>query len=278
MTEMTEWNATEHHRQSSPRWSFAEQQIARLNLSGRERVLDVGCGDGKITAAIAERVPGGSVVGIDVSRETISAALVGFAGPVRPNLRFEVADVRSLRYRREFDLIVSFNALDWVTDQGAALRSMRAALTLGGRMLLRFVSRGPRRSLEDVFEDVRAERRWARYFVGFSAPHVHFAPHEYGGLAARHGLRALRLAVHDEAWVFATGEAFAALCRASFAEWTRRLPEREAPVFIAEVLERYRQVASRPHDQAHTLRFYQMEVLLARMASADDLREAWSRA
>ena len=121
---MAEWNAGEYNRISRLHAALAEEQLGRLTLQGAERVLNVGCGDGKITAEIAARVPRNSVLGVDPSRNMIAFATGHFGPATGPNLRFEVADVRRLTYREEFDRVISFNALHWVPEQGAALRSM----------------------------------------------------------------------------------------------------------------------------------------------------------
>ena len=114
--------------------------------AGRNGVLDVGCGDGKITARIAGRVPRGSVLGVDPSRDMIAFASDHFPPSVGSNLRFEVADARRLPYRSEFDLVVSFNALHWVPEQEDALRSIRSALRPAGRAILHSSHRGSGRA------------------------------------------------------------------------------------------------------------------------------------
>src|SRR5262249_54615194 len=187
----------------------------------------------------------------------------GHFGPAaRPNLRFEVADVRRLTYRAEFDRVVSFNALHWVPEQGAALRSIRAALVDSGQALLRFVPEGRRKCLEDVLEDVRRAARWAGHFTGFAKPYAHFTPEAYRDLAGRNGFRVLRMGFEDRAWDFRTREEFVAFGRATFVEWTRYLPEGDWPAFIAEVLDRYRAVAADGPQEANTFKFYQLEVVL----------------
>src|SRR5215471_7996671 len=125
---MGEWNAGEYNRHSSLQAALAEEQLGRLTLEGAERILDIGCGDGKITAEIAARVPRGSVLGVDRSRDMIAFASSHFGPSARANLRFEVADARSLPYRGEFDLVVSVNALHCLPEQDSALGSIRAAL------------------------------------------------------------------------------------------------------------------------------------------------------
>src|SRR2546430_7948944 len=134
---------------------MAEEVLALLDLKGSERMLDVGFGDGKITAEIASRSPQGSVVGVDPSRDMISFAQHNFGPATRPNLRFEVADARCLPFQNEFDLVVSFNALHWIPEQDTALSSIRSTLISGGRAQLRLVAAGARKSLENVAEETR---------------------------------------------------------------------------------------------------------------------------
>lgn len=259
---MTEWHASDYSRASRLQQAMAEEQLHLLDLEGSERILDVGCGDGKITAAIAERVPRGSVLGVDPSRNMIDFSSSHFGPLAHANLRFEVADARRLPYRQEFDLVVSFNALHWVPEQDAALASIHAALKPEGRALLRFVAKGPRKCLEDVMEDVRRLPRWAAYFPGYRTPYLHFTAEEYRALTERGGFRVLRLGVADKAWDFKSREGFAAFARATFVEWTRLVPESEKAAFITDVLNRYETIAADSSQEANTFKFYQMEVIL----------------
>ena len=179
---MTEWHASDYSHESSLQKELAEKQLARLTLKGNEQILDVGCGDGKITAEIAARVPNGSVLGVDPSSDMIAFATKHFGPPNIKNLRFEVADVRKLKFQNEFDLVVSFNALHWVPEQAQALNSIRAALKPTGRAVLRFVPQGQRTCLEDVIEQTRQSARWSKFFTNFRCPYAHFTPDEYRSL------------------------------------------------------------------------------------------------
>jgi trans-aconitate 2-methyltransferase len=260
---MTEWLASEYNRESSLQQAMAEEQLRLLVLEGGERILDLGCGDGKISAAIAARVPTGSVLGVDPSREMVAFAASHFGPAEHANLRFEVADARQLPYQNEFDLVVSFNALHWVPEQDAALASVRGTLKPGGGALLRLVPQGPRKALEDVIEEVRQEPGWAAHFADYQAPYAHFTPDEYRDLAERNGFRVVRINRQDKAWDFQSREGFFAFARATFAAWTRRLSEDQWPAFIGEVLDRYQPVAADNPRELNTFKFYQMEVALA---------------
>jgi trans-aconitate 2-methyltransferase len=159
-------------------------------------------------------------------------------------------------------LIVSFNALHWVPEQHAALGSIRAALKPGGQAHLRFVPQGPRKSLEDVIEEVRCLARWADYFADFRTPYAHFTPEEYRALAVKNGFQVSRLSVEDKAWDFKTRDGFLAFARATFVAWTGRLPESQWPAFIDDVLDRYQSVAATSQADLQTFKFYQMQVAL----------------
>src|SRR5438445_13040080 len=194
---MTEWDAAEYSRRSSLQEAMAQEVLALLDLKGSERILDVGCGDGKITAQIAARASKGSVVGFDPSRDMISLARTHFGPVTLPNLRFLVADARRLPFKNEFDIVVSFNALHWIPEQQAALSSIRSTLVSGGKAQLRLVSKGARKSLENVAEETRRTSRWKAYFRDFEDPYLHLTPEEYSAVAEDSGFRVLRVSTKD---------------------------------------------------------------------------------
>ena len=261
---MTEWNATDYRRQSSLQETMAQTHLAKLELRGSERVLDIGCGDGRITAAIAARVPNGSVLGVDPSHRMVEYASAQFGPPDHSNLRFEVGDARTLPYQSEFDLVISFNALHWVPEQEKALKSIRKALRPGGSTLLQFVGHGTRTSLEHVIRETRQSERWSGYFAEFHRPYIHLTTEEYGALARQAGLEVLHITLEDNAWDFGSREGFMAWCRATFVEWTQHVAEEERDNFIADVLDRYQPIAASTPAEANTFKFYQMEAVLAR--------------
>jgi trans-aconitate 2-methyltransferase len=237
--------------------------LALLDLKGSERVLDVGCGNGKVTAEIASRVPEGGVVGVDSSADMIASARHQFGPDAQPNLRFEVADARQLPFRHEFDLVVSFNALHWVQEQEQALRSIRSALRPAGTAQLRLVPADKRKSLENVIEDTRLSSRWARYYNGFNDPYLHLTPEQYRALAEQNGFHIERIYTEAKAWDFQTRSAFVAFGSVTFIEWTQFIPESERLAFINDVLDRYRSIAADRFGEENTFKFYQMDITLS---------------
>jgi trans-aconitate 2-methyltransferase len=260
---VTEWKASEYARISALQQSMAEEVLGLLDLKGDERVLDIGCGNGRNTSEIAARVPQGSVVGVD-----FSSNMVAFAGSQypasHPNLKFQAADARHLPFASEFDLVVSFNALHWVPEQQLALRSIRAALKPEGRAQLRMVFRGERKSLEDVLQETCHSPRWHRYFTSSHDPYLHLTPEEYAALAEQNGLEVRQLHTAAKAWDFESREAFFAFGSVTFVEWMQHVPESERPAFINDALDRYGEVAADTPGEENFFRFYQMDILLTR--------------
>jgi trans-aconitate 2-methyltransferase len=258
---MTEWNASEYDRLSALQAAMAEEVLGLLVLRGDERVLDVGCGNGKTTAEIAVRVPNGSVVGVDASAKMIEFAKT--SSGALPNLRFQVADARYLPFHGEFDLVVSFNALHWIPDQALPLDAIRAAMRPHGRAQLRLVPKGERKSLEDVIDETRRSSRWSGYFASFHDPYLHLTAEAYGELAEQHGLKVLAIHTEAKAWDFQSRAAFVAFGSVTFVEWTQYLPEEMRLDFVTDVLDRYQHVAAGALGEENFFRFYQMDITLA---------------
>lgn len=264
-----DWHAAEYTQHSSLQEAMAAEVLALLALRGDERVLDVGCGDGRITAQIADRVPAGTVVGVDASPDMIAHARQAYAAGgthARPRLSFDVADARALPFTAEFDLLVSFNALHWVHDAALPLRGIAAALRPGGRAQLRMVTHGSTASLEEVAEATRKLPPWAGYFAAFDDPYLRLAADAYAALAEAAGLRTSKVTTQLRAWDFHTDEAFFGFCSAGFGAWTQRLPAALHRPFVEEVIRAYRQATRSGPAEANLFRFYQSDFMLDRPA------------
>jgi len=116
-------------------WQFGRDLLTMLMPKAGERILDVGCGTGQLTAEIAES--GAQVVGLDQSAEMIKAAKQNF-----PDLRFEVADIAATTYNSEFDAVFSNAALHWVRNQEGAVTAIARALKPSGRFVFEMGGRG----------------------------------------------------------------------------------------------------------------------------------------
>ena len=74
MSGPVEWDARTYHQVAAPQEEWGREVLARLDLRGDETVLDAGCGSGRVTRLIAERLPDGHVIGVDGSSAMIEHA------------------------------------------------------------------------------------------------------------------------------------------------------------------------------------------------------------
>ena len=144
--------------------------MAKLALKGDEALLDIGCGDGKITAELSRHLPRGLVVGVDASPAMISISQTRFPAEKNPNLRFQQMDAARLELPEEFDVAFSAAVLHWVRDHRAVLRGVRRCLRPGGRILLQMGGKGNAEEMFSVMEEVSRSQSWRDAFVGFEAP------------------------------------------------------------------------------------------------------------
>jgi trans-aconitate 2-methyltransferase len=263
---MTEWNAQQYDRLSALQDTMAAEVLSVLTLKGNERILDIGCGNGKTTAVIAERLSQGAVLGVDASTDMIGFAKEHWTAD-HPNLQFAVADARNLPFKREFDLVVSFNALHWISDQALPLQGIHRALRPEGKAQLRLVTKGTRTCIEDVIDDTRKSPRWTGYFKGsphdFKDPFLHITPEQYAALAEQQGFRVLSIRTSDKAWDFGSRDAFLARMKVTMIEWIQHVPEADRVAFITDVLDRYERIAATAPGEENYFRFYQTDITLA---------------
>ena len=131
----TTWNSELYQSSHAFVWEFGRDLLGMLGPKPHERILDVGCGTGQLTAEIANS--GATVIGVDQSREMIATAQANY-----PELQFEVADIAATEYDTEFDAVFSNAALHWVRNQQGALAAIARALKPGGRFVFEMGGRG----------------------------------------------------------------------------------------------------------------------------------------
>jgi len=127
-----EWNAAEYHRLSAPQFQWGQRVLSELWLRGGECLLDAGCGTGKLTRLLLEKVPRGRVVGLDLSRNMVRHAWQNLQPDFGDRIRFVAADLIAVPFLECFDGIFSTASFHWVTDHDALFRNLFAALRRGG--------------------------------------------------------------------------------------------------------------------------------------------------
>jgi len=240
------WNPGDYAANSAAQLAWAKELIEKLKLRGDERILDVGCGDGKVTAQLAHAVPKGAVIGIDASAEMIQFAQKTFPPSKISNLKFEIRDARHIRFEQRFDLIFSNAALHWVDDHQAFLHGVAACLKPGGRLV---VSCGGKGNAHDVFIVLRAVirlKRWREFFRKLERPYFFHSPEEYEKWLPHFGFKSCRVKLAPKNATYDGRDGFAAWLRTTWLPYVQRVPEKQREEFITVVTERY--ISKHPLD------------------------------
>jgi len=175
------WDAADYAKSSPAQKCWAHELVQKIDLSGHERVLDIGCGDGKVSAEIARCLPAGSVTGLDRSPGMIRFAREAFPENSYPNLHVRRGRrsgpalrkcVRCCLFERSSPL--------GVRPAPGPCRDLSGRFRSGGRMVVQMGGKGNAAGIFVVLDRMLAEPAWARYFAGFSFRYGFFSPENTG--------------------------------------------------------------------------------------------------
>jgi trans-aconitate 2-methyltransferase len=237
------WDANDYHRSASAQTGWGREVHDRLGLCGDERVIDLGCGDGRLTAELAARVPRGSVTGLDADADMIRFARKNHA---RENVSYVLGDARRFELGRRVDLVVSTATLHWVREQVEVLASCRTHLAPGGRIHFQMGGRGNCAGILAVAEEIASDPRWATFLQPFASPWQFQGPEEYRPLLPRCGFRPLRAELLARDMVHDHAEGLRAWMRTTWMPVLARVPERLRASLVEAIASRY--LALRPPD------------------------------
>jgi trans-aconitate 2-methyltransferase len=161
-----DWDASTYDRVSAPQQRWAAEQLDRLHLHGDEVVLDAGCGSGRITLQLVDRVPRGRVYAVDAAPSMVSHTLEA----VGDRATALCQDLSELALPEPVDVVFSNATFHWIPDHDALFAALHRNLKPGGRLLAQCGGRGNIDAFREVSEAVAAEEPFAPYFAGWSKP------------------------------------------------------------------------------------------------------------
>lgn len=231
------WDAADYARHSRGQFGWAMSIIDRLNLRGNEAVLDVGCGDGKVSAEIAERVPSGSVLAIDNSPAMIELAR-HIWGSRAPRLTFAQCDAQKLEVPGTFDLAFSNAAIHWMPDHHAVIAGLARVIRPGGRIFLSMGGRGTSSLVHAALARLSEAGSWATFLAGAASPHHFRGPEDFEPQLDRAGFQLTRIELVHKPMRHADRTALTGWLRTTWMTYTERCPPDRREAFLSELTDR----------------------------------------
>jgi trans-aconitate 2-methyltransferase len=175
MPKPRDWDATVYEAISAPMEEMGRDVLSRLELRGDETVLDAGCGTGRVTAALLDRLPEGRVVAVDGSPAMIEKARERLP---HDRVEFLVADLAELVLPDPVDHVLSTATFHWVPDHDALFSHLHAVLKPGGRLVAQCGGQGNITETVAALAVVCEQEPFAEFLGGWSGPWNFATPEE----------------------------------------------------------------------------------------------------
>ncbi len=169
-----DWDARTYHRVSAPHQDWAEQLLDRLELRGDETVLDAGCGSGRVTLKLLDRLPRGRVVAVDGAPSMVEQTrmLIGQRATVIQS------DLVALALDDPVDAVFSSAVFHWIPDHDALFARLFAVMKPGARIVAQCGGQGNIHTFRSHSDAVAVREPYAEYFAGWQGP-WHYASPEH---------------------------------------------------------------------------------------------------
>jgi trans-aconitate 2-methyltransferase len=183
-----DWDAASYDRVSNPQATWAEAVLDRLDLRGDETVLDAGCGSGRVTKMLLERLPKGRVVAVDASRSMVDKAreAIGDRGEAF------VSDLVELQVPEPVYAVFSTATFHWIGDHDALFARLHAALKPGGQLVAQCGGKGNIAAFKAAMDRVASREPYTEHFDGWRGPWNYAGPEETEERLRRAGFTEIR--------------------------------------------------------------------------------------
>lgn len=192
-----DWSGVDYAQNSSVQVSHAERLLNALSVTGNESILDIGCGDGKITVLLAKKCCNGVVLGIDPSDSMLDKAEITRQESNLINVRFQKGSAENFYLNQRFDHIIAIHVLHWVKEQERALDNIHAHLKPQGHV--HFILAPSKEGLPFHTALQKTLKNWSQDFEDFINPQQLFDMETYRKLMVKSGfhIEAIQYLYHE---------------------------------------------------------------------------------
>ena len=226
-----DWDASTYDRISAPQQAWAAEQLSRLALRGDELVLDAGCGSGKITAVLADRVPRGRVYAVDAAPSMVTHTQQALGARVTALCQ----DLTELALPEPVDVIFSNATFHWIADHHALFAALHRTLRPGGRLLAQCGGRGNIDRFRTLSDAVATEPPFAPFFTAWRKPWNYATAEETAERLRRAGFAEVQTWLEDRPTELAEPRAF--ITTVCLVRHLDPLPESLRTPFVERVME-----------------------------------------
>lgn len=177
MSTKREWDGNSYDRISGPQEALGREVLARLELDGDELVLDAGCGSGRVTQALSERLPRGRIIAVDASASMVQAARRRFAH-ADGRIEVRMLDLLELELEVPVDAVLSTATFHWIADHERLFHRLRRALRPGGQLVAQCGGEGNIDVLRGKAMAILEHEPYREHFRGWRAPWHYAGPRE----------------------------------------------------------------------------------------------------
>lgn len=167
---MTEWNASSYHKVSGPQTTWGQRVLNRLHLNGDERAIDAGCGSGRVTGELMERLPHGRLIALDRSWNMLMTARANLRPLFGSRVGFLQVALPDMPIVEWADLVFSTATFHWIQDHDALFTNIFASLRPGGRLHAQCGGGPNLNHARELARQVMEDEPFARYFADWPGP------------------------------------------------------------------------------------------------------------
>lgn len=229
-----EWNAVEYEELSVPHLRWGADLLELLELRGDEAAIDAGCGTGRVTALLLERLPEGTVFAVDGSAAMVESARKRFADDSR--VRVQQQDLLDLEVAETVDLIFSTATFHWIKNHERLFGKLHEALKPGGKLAAQCGGEGNISRATRATSEVMREERFRPYFEGWTDDKHYASAEDTKQRLEDAGFEAVETWLHDEPTPFGSEDELARFLETVvLGGHVLRLPEKERGPFATAV-------------------------------------------
>lgn len=189
------WNVTSYSNNSDFQYHSSKKFLDQLQIASNKTVIDIGCGNGKITNYISSLVKDGSVIGIDKD-----SSMIKYAKETYPNVDFKVMDIQNENIDKKYDIVVSFFCLPWIVNKQASFHHISNMMKSGSKLYI--LAAIMETNHVTLINNLMKKDHWKLFFVNYSSPFDYLNDIQYDIYANQSGIEQKEFKVYNIPYTF----------------------------------------------------------------------------